>query len=114
MANELPPESKGLKQYFPIATWLPAYDRSWLRLDIIAALTVWALLVPEAMAYAEIAGMPAETGLYAALGAFVGYAIFATSRQLTVGPSSTVAILSASTVAAVAWSSWFAGRRTTT
>ncbi len=86
----------------PIAAWLPAYDKSWFRPDLIAGLTVWALLVPEAMAYAEIAGMPPETGLYAALGAFIGYAVFASSRQLTVGPSSTVAILSASTVASLA------------
>ncbi len=68
-------------------------------------MTVWALLVPEAMAYAELAGMPAETGLYAGLGAIVGYAIFGTSRQMFVGPSSTVAILSASTIAAVATAS---------
>lgn len=95
-------KASSLRRFFPIVSWLPAYDRSWFRPDIVAGLTVWALLVPEAMAYAEIAGMPPETGLYAALGAFVAYAVFASSRQLTVGPSSTVAILSASTVASVA------------
>lgn len=63
--------------------------------DIIAAITVWALLVPEAMAYAGIAGVPPEAGLYAAPLALLGYAIFGTSRQLNVGPSSTVAALSA-------------------
>jgi len=82
--------------------WLPGYRRSWLRPDLIAGLTVWALLIPEAMAYAELAGMPPETGLYAGLTAVVGYAIFGSSRQLFVGPSSTVAILSASVVALVA------------
>lgn len=85
----------------PITAWLPRYEKTWWRPDLLAGLTVWALLVPEAMAYAELAGMPAETGLYAGLGAIVGYAIFGTSRQLFVGPSSTVAILSASTIAAV-------------
>ncbi len=86
----------------PITKWLPNYNKTLLRPDTVAGLTVWALLVPEAMAYAELAGMPPETGLYAALGAITGYAIFGTSKQLFVGPSSTVAILSLSTVAAVA------------
>jgi high affinity sulfate transporter 1 len=70
-----------------------------LQPDTIAALTVWALLVPEAMAYAGIAGMPPEYGLYAAPLALLGYAIFGTSKQLNVGPSSTVAALSFSTIA---------------
>ncbi|MDX2381335.1 MAG: SulP family inorganic anion transporter [Acidimicrobiia bacterium] len=94
--------STALARWLPILGWLPTYDRSWLRPDLVAGLTVWALLVPEAMAYADLAGMPPETGLYAALGAIVAYAIFGTSRQLFVGPSSTVAILSLSTVGAVA------------
>ncbi len=63
---------------------------------------MWALLVPEAMAYAEIAGVPPEAGLYAAPLALIGYAIFGTSRQLNVGPSSTVAIISAAVVAPLA------------
>ena len=80
--------------FFPILEWLPKYQMSWLRWDVIAALTVWALLVPEAMAYAGIAGVPPEAGLYAAPLALLGYALFGTSRHLNVGPSSTVAILS--------------------
>jgi len=87
-----------LKSYFPILEWLPKYKGSYLRPDLIAALTVWAVLVPEAMAYAGIAGMPPETGLYAAPLALIGYAIFGTSRQLDVGPSSAVAALSFSVV----------------
>jgi len=87
-----------LKSYFPIADWLPKYQKTWLRGDVIAALTLWALLVPEAMAYAGIAGMPPETGLYAAPLALIAYAIFGTSRQLDVGPSSAVAALSFSVV----------------
>jgi high affinity sulfate transporter 1 len=75
---------------------------SFLRIDLIAALTVWALLVPEAMAYAGIAGMPPETGLYAVTLALLGYAIFGTSLHLHVGPSSTVAALSLSVVAGLA------------
>ena len=91
-----------LVSFFPIVGWLPRYQSAWLRLDLIAALTVWALVVPEAMAYAGIAGMPPEYGLYAAPLALLGYAIFGTSRHLNVGPSSTVAALSFSVVVGLA------------
>ncbi|MFC2053043.1 SulP family inorganic anion transporter [Chloroflexota bacterium] len=90
------------KSFFPIVEWLPKYQTSWLRFDIIASLTVWALVVPEAMAYAGIAGMPPEYGLYAAPLALIGYAIFGTSRHLNVGPSSTVAALSFSVIVGLA------------
>jgi sulfate permease, SulP family len=93
---------RSLKSFVPILEWLPAYHRDWLRPDVIAALTLWAVLVPEAMAYADIAGMPAETGLYAAPLALIAYAIFGTSRHLDVGPSSAVAALSFSVVAGLA------------
>ena len=82
------------KSSFPIVEWLPKYKIAGLRPDVIAAITVWALLVPEAMAYAGIAGMPPETGLYTAPLALLSYAVFGTSRHLNVGPSSTVAIIS--------------------
>jgi high affinity sulfate transporter 1 len=91
-----------MKSYFPILTWLPAYPKSWLRVDVIAALTIWALLVPEAMAYAGVAGMPPETGLYAAPLAMIAYAIFGSSRHLSVGPSSAIAALSFSVVVGLA------------
>jgi len=90
------------KSFFPIVKWLPKYQASWIRFDLIAALTVWALVVPEAMAYAGIAGMPPEYGLYAAPLALIGYAIFGTSRHLNVGPSSTVAALSFSVIVGLA------------
>jgi MFS superfamily sulfate permease-like transporter len=88
--------------FFPIVQWLPRYQSAWLRPDLIAALTVWALLVPEAMACAGIAGVPPEYGLYAAPLALLGYAVFGTSRHLNVGPSSTVAALSFSVVVGLA------------
>jgi high affinity sulfate transporter 1 len=102
----MPPEEKtALQRYLPIVDWLPKYDWAQsLRYDVIAALTVWALLVPEAMAYAGIAGVPPEVGLVTAPLALIGYAIFGSSRHLFVGPSSTVAILSASVVAPLAGS----------
>lgn len=103
---EQQPERTGLQslayRYVPILGWLPAYNRAHLMPDAVAAVTVWALLVPEAMAYATIAGVPLEAGLYAAILPLFLYAIFGTSRQLSVGPSSGVAILSAATIAPLA------------
>ena len=101
-----PPEEKSaVQRYLPIADWLPKYDwRGAIRFDLIAALTVWALLVPEAMAYAGIAGVSPEVGLVTAPLAMIGYAIFGSSKHLFVGPSSTVAIISASVVAPLAGS----------
>jgi SulP family sulfate permease len=95
-------EVSGIGRFLPIVNWVPGYERRWLRYDVVAALTVWAILVPEGMAYASLAGMPEETGLYAAILPLILYAIFGSSRQLSVGPSSTIAILSATTVAGVA------------
>jgi high affinity sulfate transporter 1 len=86
----------------PIVRWLPRYQKGWLGPDALAGLTVWALVVPEAMAYASIAGVPVQFGLYSVPLAVVGYAVFATSRRLFIGPSSTVAALVAATVAPLA------------
>jgi SulP family sulfate permease len=82
----------------PVFTWLPGYDRSWIRGDVIAGLTVWAVLVPESLAYATIAGVSPVVGLYAAPGALLLYAAFGSSRQLVVGPMAATAALSAAAV----------------
>ena len=86
----------------PIRDWLPSYERRWLRPDVVAAAAVWAVLVPEGMAYASLAGLPPATGLFAALAPLLAYAVFGTCRQLTVGPSSAVAAYSAAAVAPLA------------
>jgi high affinity sulfate transporter 1 len=83
----------------PIFRSLAGYDRSWFRGDLIAGLTVWAVLVPEALAYASIAGVSPVVGLYAAPPALILYAAFASSRHLVVGPMSATAALSAAAVA---------------
>jgi len=75
------------------------YERPWLRGDLIAGLTVWAVLVPEALAYASIAGVSPVVGLYAAPGALILYAALGSSRQLVTGPMAATAALSAATVA---------------
>jgi sulfate permease, SulP family len=78
------------------------YDRSWLRPDVLAAVTVWALLVPQALAYAQLAQVDAVVGLYAAMGAAVGYVLLGGVRSMNVGPEATVALLTASVVAPLA------------
>ena len=88
-------EQSTLKRYIPILTWLPAYRRDWLRTDIIAGLAIWAVTIPQGLAYAGIAGVPAVYGLYTVPLAMIGYAIFGTSRLLSVGPDSATAIISA-------------------
>lgn len=77
---------------------LQGYERSSLRADLVAGLTVWAVLVPEALAYAAIAGVSPVVGLYAAPGALLLYAVFGSSRYLVVGPMSATAALSAAIV----------------
>jgi high affinity sulfate transporter 1 len=84
----------------PILSWLPRYDRSWLAMDVIAGLTLWGLVLPEAMAYAGIAGLPPQAGLYTLVAALLVYAIFGTSRHLVVAGTSASAALLASSVAA--------------
>jgi SulP family sulfate permease len=84
------------------AGWLGDYQRSSIPKDALAGVTVWALLVPQALAYGQLAGLPAVHGLYAALGALALYAVLGTSRHLNVGPEATVATLVATTVTPIA------------
>ncbi len=86
----------------PLFTWIGGYEHSWLRGDLVAGLTVWAVLVPEALAYASIAGVSPVVGLYAAPGALVLYAAFGSSRHLVTGPMAATAALSAAAVADLA------------
>lgn len=91
-----------LKRYFPILTWLPHYRKQWLSLDLIAGLTVWMVIVPEAMAYAGIANVPPLMGLYTVPLPLFLYAILGSSRLMVVGPDSATALISASVVGALA------------
>jgi high affinity sulfate transporter 1 len=91
-----------LDRHLPGLALLRRYRRAWLRVDVLAGLTVGAMLVPQAMAYAELAGLPPEAGFYAVLGALVVYALVGSSRHLGVGPEPGTAILAATGVAPLA------------
>ena len=88
-----------MREFLPIARWLPAYRRADLRYDVIAGVTVSALVVPKALGYAGIAQVPVENGLYAAAAGALIYAAFGTSRQISTGPSSALAAIAAGAVA---------------
>lgn len=99
--EQQPKPSRSLSRFIPILAWLPSYNRAWLMADIIAGLTLWGLVVPEGMAYAGIAELPAEAGLYTLVAALLVYALFGSSRHLSVGATSATAALIASTVVAL-------------
>jgi SulP family sulfate permease len=81
--------------HFPIADWLFSYQKDWLRPDLIAGLTAAAVVIPKAMAYATIAGLPVQVGLYTAIVPMVIYAVLGTSRPLSVSTTTTIAVLTA-------------------
>ncbi|MSO94289.1 MAG: sulfate permease [Thermoleophilia bacterium] len=90
-----------LGRFAPIVIWLPGYRRSFFGRDLLAALAVWAVLVPQAVGYAALAGAPPDAGLATALAAGVLYAVFGTCRQLDVGPSSMTAVTAAAVLVPV-------------
>ncbi len=91
-----------VQRLLPILGWLPAYRRDWLLPDILAGLAVWAVMVPEGMAYAGIVGVPPIMGLYTIVPPLIAYALFGTSRLLVVGPDTATGLISALTVGAIA------------
>ncbi|MFM2072073.1 MAG: hypothetical protein RLZZ623_2336, partial [Actinomycetota bacterium] len=87
---------------FPITRWIREYERAWIRADVIAGLTVVALLIPEGMAYAQIAGVPPQAAFYAAPVGLLAFAVFGSSRQLVVAVSAAIATMSFATVSLIA------------
>jgi high affinity sulfate transporter 1 len=86
----------------PILDWIPGYRRDWLMFDVLAGLALWAVMVPEGMAYAGIVGVPPIMGLYTVVPPLLVYALLGTSRQLVVGPDTATGLISAVTVGAIA------------
>lgn len=95
------PSASERQAFFGIPDWLVSYRKDWLRPDIIAGITAAAVVIPKSMAYATIAGLPVEVGLYTAFLPMVIYAFLGTSRVLSVSTSSTIAILTAAELATV-------------
>jgi high affinity sulfate transporter 1 len=91
----------GLSRFIPILSWLPGYPSGWLRFDLIAGLTAAAVVIPQAMAYAAIAGLPVQVGLYTALVPMLLYALLGASRPLSVSTTSTIAMLTAAALVAI-------------
>ena len=84
-----------MTRYLPILTWGRAYNRSALSSDVVAALIVTIMLIPQSLAYALLAGLPPEAGLYASIAPIMLYAVFGTSRALAVGPVAVVSLMTA-------------------
>ena len=91
-----------LAQYLPILDWGRRYDRGQFTGDLVAAVIVTIMLVPQSLAYALLAGMPPEAGIYASIAPIVLYAIFGTSRALAVGPVAVVSLMTAAAVGNIA------------
>ena len=89
-------------RYLPILDWGRRYDRSAFSNDMIAAVIVTIMLIPQSLAYALLAGLPPEAGIYASIAPIVLYAIFGTSKALAVGPVAVVSLLTASAIGQVA------------
>lgn len=90
------------QRFLPILGWIPTYRRDWLLPDFLAGIALWAVMVPESMAYAGIVGVPPIMGLYTIVPGLLVYALLGTSRQLVIGPDTATGLISALTVGAVA------------
>ena len=96
------PATSGMKRYFPILDWGSRYDGTAATNDLVAAIIVTIMLIPQSLAYALLAGLPPVVGLYASILPLVAYAIFGTSRTLAVGPVAVISLMTASAASAVA------------
>lgn len=96
---------KGLSRVAPGLVWMRAYDKAWLRSDLVAGVTVAAVILPVAMAYGQLAGLPPVTGIYASMLPLIAYALFGSSRSLILGPDAASAALVAAAVIPLAHAS---------
>ncbi|MFK5998575.1 MAG: sulfate permease [Rhodobacterales bacterium] len=95
---------KKISTYLPIIEWGKSYGRETLKNDLVAAVIVTIMLIPQSLAYALLAGLPAESGLYASILPIIFYSVFGTSRALAVGPVAVVSLMTAAAVGDVATS----------
>src|SRR5262249_31787826 len=102
MANSSAAFGSVARRWGPILDWMSSYRHGWFLADLFAGVALWAVMVPEGMAYAGIVGVPPIMGLYTIVPALLAYALLGTSRQLVVGPDTATGLLSAVTVGAIA------------
>lgn len=91
-----------LKRYLPILSWLPYYHKRLLGADLLAGLIVTVMVIPQSLAYALLAGLPAVVGLYASILPQLVYTLFGTSRTLAIGPVAIIALMTGAALSAVA------------
>ncbi len=102
MADNGGEKASAINRYFPILDWGSSYNRSVLTNDLMAAVIVTIMLIPQSLAYALLAGLPPVVGLYASILPLVAYAIFGTSRTLAVGPVAVISLMTASAAGSIA------------
>jgi MFS superfamily sulfate permease-like transporter len=90
------------KPWVPAAQWLPIYQPAWLAPDLVAGMTLAAYAIPVSLAYASLAGLPPQVGIYGYLLGGIGYALFGSSRQMAVGPTSAISLMVGGTLAQMA------------
>ena len=90
------------RRYVPPLAWLAQYQLAWLSSDLIAGITLAAYAIPVALAYATLAGLPPQVGIYGYLLGGLGYALLGSSRQLAIGPTSAISLMIAGTVGEMA------------
>lgn len=95
----LPPLALKLRSALPFLSWLPQYQPAWLRFDLLAGVTLAAYAIPVSLAYASLAGLPPQMGLYCYLVGGLGYALLGSSRHLAIGPTSAISLLFGATLA---------------
>src|SRR5678815_2061276 len=91
-----------LRALLPPVEWLAGYQLPWLRLDLVAGVTLAAYALPVALAYATLAGLPPQVGVYGYILGGLGYALFGSSRHLAIGPTSAISLLVGASVATMA------------
>src|SRR5438046_10708013 len=87
------------KELVPIAAWLPKYEKKFLTWDIIAGITLASFVLPESMAYATLAGLPVQAGIYCSLAGGLFFALFTTARHVAVAPTSAISLMVGTTIA---------------
>src|SRR6187551_3875191 len=102
MTDSINPHPPGKWSWLPPVRWLGTYQAAWLTSDVIGGVTLAAYAIPVSLAYAALAGLPPQVGIYGYLLGGIGYALLGSSRQLAIGPTSAISLMIAGTVGQMA------------